>query len=195
MFEDALKLYTQLGEKVSADALIWTEKRQIERKQGAEASAEELLKEVPALKYISKPIEVPPPAEIPTPEEPAKDVPDTPAEQAKPVVQVETPAAASASSEAKDDVLTGNSKRSRDTSNSSQKQRGKSKKMKETKEKVTPGKQYLKMPVAKYFSLENEKGQMEDVLYIGKVVKYDRKSNYWHIVYEDGVSNEWKIRL
>ncbi len=162
---DALKLYTKVGEKASVDSLIWTEKRRTERAEGSEESAEKLLERVPSV----------------------KDTPIPTVENEVAVVQVEAVAEVLVP-EVQNDVSSSVTKRPRDTPTSAQKSKGKPKKPKQAKEQEFNGKQYLKKSVAKYFSLENDVGQMEDVLYIGKVDTYDRKSNYWHIIYEDGVS-------
>ena len=164
--EEALKLYTEVGEKVSADALIWTENRKAERKKGSEESANQLLAEVPKLKenlVIN-------------------------AEKALAKAQAESTAVATIS-EVKNSIPSPvAAKRPRDSTTPAQKGRVRPKKTKPTPEKEASGKQYLDMKVAKYFTLENDEGQMEDVLFLGKVETYNRKSKFWHIVYEDGVS-------
>jgi len=162
---EALKMYTEVGEKVSADALIWTENRRAERKKGSEASANQLLAEVPKL----------------------KEKLEINAEKALAKAQAESTAVA-AISEVKNNIPppAPSPKRPRESTTSTPKSRGRSKKVKPAPEKEASGKQYLDMKVAKYFTLENDEGQMEDVLFLGKVQTYDRKSKFWHIVYEDG---------
>ena len=164
-------MYTEVGEKVSADALIWTSSRKAERKKGSEATANQLLAEVPTLKenlVIN-------------------------AEKALAKAQAESTAVA-AITEVKNSIPPPPSpKRPRDSITPSQKTRGRPKKAKPTPDQEASGKQYLDMKVAKYFTLENDEGQMEDVLFLGKVQTYERKSKFWHIVYEDGVSTITKV--
>lgn len=50
---------------------------------------------------------------------------------------------------------------------------------------------FVGIAVAKNFAIEDEDGNLKDVMYIGKVVSFDRERVFWRILYEDGDEEEY----
>lgn len=147
---------------------IWTKERRDDRKEGSESSAKQLLEEVPTLKA--------------TLEKKAEKV------KAKAKAATVATAAASEVPEKAENATPNSVKRPR-IAESSEIQLGETKKAKqESTISQLPGQRYLGLRVAKYFPIENDEGELVDILYNGKVVSYEAESKFWHIEYSDGVS-------
>lgn len=163
---DALKKYAQVGEKETASPRIWTKERRDDRKEGSESSAKQLLEEVPTLRA--------------TLEKKAEKV------KAKAKAATVATAAASEVPEKAENATPNSVKRPR-IAESSERQLGETKKAKqESTISQLPGQRYLGLRVAKYFPIENDEGELVDILYNGKVVSYEADFKFWHIEYSDG---------
>lgn len=169
---DALKLYTQVGEKGKVDDATWTTEKREERKVGAAASAQKLVDGIPELQEtLRKNAE----------KENAKA-----AAAAAVAVPVPAPAAPALVPEKAPNNSPPNSGAKRQRKNANPAAEKRTKPVKKAK-KHAP-KDYLNTRVAKYFELENDQGTLQNVLYTGKVTSYDSESKFWHIVYDDDVS-------
>lgn len=169
LHSDALKLYVEIGEKASADTVVWTEELRKEKKEESTKVMEDLKEQNEVVKAHAEKVE----------KAKAEAAAAAAAEAAKAPPPGETPDGVSPTREVKPKRV----------SSATRKVGRKPKRAKVSPEVEDRTKMYLKRRVAKNFPQENEQGELEDVLFFGTVMNIS-KSGYWHVVYDDDVSNK-----
>jgi hypothetical protein len=192
-----MKLYISVGEKLTADPAVHSEEWKLDRKISAEKSTTHLsdkivqiqqkstvtdASETPAKAIIQQEPSVPttniPPMTVPTMTVPPPTIP-TPTIPPMSVLPLK-----------RHHVDIQPSPNPHDNGSSSEKREPRKNVGRPKKPKLS-NLDCLGLPIAKFFEIENAAGQMEFILFTGRIVSFDKKSVFWKVRYEDDDEEEF----